>query len=753
MKNLYLAKSDIELKETIQKHTEKLLDELTRLKKIYPNIPNLKWELLSWACKYHDVGKVNTKFQNKLLTVMNKEEMLLEDVIPNIPEIPHGYLSCAFIPYDLLENKDDRKIIAQAVYYHHIRPDVQSDHLGETIKKDLTRYFEDFQQHFQYPLRKPKFDFNKYCSTDRRIRKAENKELALKFIMVKGLLNKIDHAASAGIPVEIKNSGLTKTMDDYFEKVLKSKPNELQNFMKNHQNENIIIIASTGIGKTEAALYWIGDYKGFFTLPLRVSINAIYDRVYHKIGFQDVALLHSDTEREYIKKDLFDNDYYEQTKQWSMPLTISTLDQILDFVFKQEGYEKKLATLAYSKIVIDEIQMYSAKMLACLLFALKEITDIGGKFTIMTATLAPFIIELLQKLQIGINKPSEPFLKTVNGEVMVRHRLKVKNEQLSVEEVLKNNIDKKILVIVNTVKKAQEVYQKLKESRDDVWLFHGNFIKNHRKEKENQILDMGDLTKDKKGIWVTTQIVEASLDLDFDVLYTELSDLNGLFQRMGRVYRNRVLNHERVNIYVYNGGEDYTSGISSDDRFSVIDKSIFQISKEALLNFNHPTIFSEKMKMELIEKVYTTENMKESVYYSDVVEFLDLLKGLREYTSLDGKITNLRDIFNKTIIPYSVYNDNKERIENLIDKYNWFLKNKNVEGARVNRAKIKDELLGYTIDIPKYHVDNAYRLNRHEKQLVLGDYLIIDIVDYDYDSEIGLRYTKEYKPFDEAQIL
>lgn len=753
MRNLYLAKSDLELKETIQKHTEKLLDELARLREIYPDIPNLKWNLLEWACKYHDVGKLNTKFQNKLLAVMNKEELLLEDIIPDTPEIPHGYLSCAFIPFEMLERRDDRKIVAQAVYYHHNRPDVKLEDLRDTINKDLIQYYQDFQQHFPHPISKPKFNFSKYCSTDKRIRKLANEELAFQYIMVKGLLNKIDHAASAEIPVEIKNSGLTKALDLYFENVLSNKQNELQVYMQNRQNENNIIIASTGIGKTEAALYWIGDNKGFFILPLRVSINSIYERIYNKIGFQDVALLHSDTESEYIKKDLFDIDYYEQTKQWSMPLTISTLDQILDFVFKQEGYEKKLATLAYSKLVIDEIQMYSAKMLACLLFALKEISNIGGKFTIMTATFAPFIMDLLKRFKIVVNKTNEPFLKKVNGEVVVRHRLMVINEQISINDIINNKIDKKILVIVNTVKKAQEIYEQLKKSRDDVKLFHGNFVKNDRKSKEDQILRMGRLTNTEKGIWVTTQVVEASLDLDFDVLYTELSDLNGLFQRMGRVYRNRLLNHERVNVFVYTGGEEYTSGISFDDRYSVIDKSIFEISKEALSKIDQPIVFTEKMKMDMIASFYTTEKLKESTYYNDVDEFLSLLENLQEYEELDEKIKNLRDIFNVTIIPSIVYKENRELIDSLVDEYKRTLKNKKNDRARVNRAKIKDELLGYTVDIPIFRVLNARNLNRFEQQLSLGDYTSISVVDYPYDCEIGLSYTKELKTFDEGQIL
>ena len=104
-KNLFLAKSNP--KETIMEHTDKLLDEFYLLKSIYPNLKNINWELLRIACIYHDVGKMNTKFQNKIISNINRQYeasnkleqiKLLEDKLMKVEEIPHGYLSNAFIP-------------------------------------------------------------------------------------------------------------------------------------------------------------------------------------------------------------------------------------------------------------------------------------------------------------------------------------------------------------------------------------------------------------------------------------------------------------------------------------------------------------------------------------------------------------------------------------------------------------------------------------------------------------------------------
>ncbi|RYL93714.1 CRISPR-associated helicase Cas3' [Sporolactobacillus sp. THM19-2] len=775
MKNRFLAKSKPE--QTIAEHTEDLLREYRKLKTIYPNIPNLDWKLLKMACFFHDFGKLNTKFQNKIMQAINTQCELLPDHLQSVQEIPHGYLSCAFIPLKELPDDDSRRILAQAVYYHHIRHKVEFTDLKKTIKEDLTQYYSDFAESLRklierdgfdsYTITPPKIFFWKFVK--KRLKMDNRPEATKRYIMVKGLLNKIDHAASASIEVEVPGSNLMAYLEDYYKRDLHSSRNQMQNYMMAHQNDNNVIIASTGIGKTEGALFWIGNSKGFFTLPLRVSINAIYKRIHHTsdqngkgIGYKAVGLLHSDTEVEYVKSDLYSKDYYEQTKQWSMPLTVCTLDQILDFVFKQEGYEQKLAILAYSKLVIDEIQMYSAKMLACLLIALKEVTRMGGRFMIMTATFAPFVEDFIKKLSIPFNKNAHPFLKQVNGKSVLRHRVQIMDDQVRAEDILKNKNDDKILVIVNTVNKAQSIYKALKNAgeearnRREVFLFHSRFTKADRSIKEDDILRMGRLDNESRCIWVTTQVVEASVDIDFDVLYTELSDLGGLFQRMGRVFRNRELTDSHINVIVYTGGKTAPSGISAGSH-SVIDKGIFDLSKQALQALStesNPVLFSEEKKMHLIAKVYTTERLRQTSYYSDLRNYLHLLKNIVEYDNgLDKNIQNLRDIFNQPVIPYQVFLREQEKINKLRYKYDETLNHKvseeELKKAKEQRILVRDKIRSFTIDIPKYRYLQAIHNNRHvnEEDVHLGDYLVFPVVDYPYTSEIGMEFNNELGKF------
>ena len=255
-------------------------------------------------------------------------------------------------------------------------------------------------------------------------------------IWIKGLLHRCDYSASAGLMVEYENNFLREKMKNYMNGWQK---NQLQLFCEKNEKQNIIVRAQTGMGKTEAGLLWMGNSKGFFVLPLKVAINAIYDRISNGILKKEkiqerVGLLHSDMISCYldradkVEEEITTKEYADRTKQLSMPITVATLDQLFDFVFKCGGYEMKLVTLAYSKIIIDEIQMYSPDLLAYLIYGISKIHEFGGKVAILTATLAPFIRDLLVgKAFLGDVAESEvPFVE----EGKARHNVKIYEEKI-----------------------------------------------------------------------------------------------------------------------------------------------------------------------------------------------------------------------------------------------------------------------------------------------------------------------------------
>ena len=745
-KNYYLAKSNPQ--ETIQQHTDKLLKNLDILKNLYPNL-FLNWDIsymLELACLYHDIGKINISFQKRVTG--GKEPQI----------VPHGLYSLCFLEADDLcdkiydkylelekdENTAEEQainfvtVVANAIAYHHER-DI-SNEVSEIIKNNLESLREQLKEFKYDKIKISKVeeiapDFFRIGTRLMPSKIKSQNEIFKKYILVKGLLNRIDYASSAGeeIQVERKNDFLLEKLENMLENWKRKKPhsnwNELQKYMIEKRDKNVIAIAQTGMGKTEAGLLWIGDTKGFFILPLKTAINSIYNRVTTEIvkeKIEDrVGLLHSETKDIYLK-DFSDNDlevYYESTKQLSLPLTICTLDQIFDFVYRYKGFEPKLATLSYSKIVLDEIQMYSPDLLAYIIKGLKYITELGGKFAILTATFPEIVKDLLisQGIEFEI---SENFTKP---DLNLRHNVKVIEKLIDTDFILSKFQKNKILVICNTVKEAQRIYTELKEKISDkklINLFHSKFIKRDRAIKESEILKLGNKNNKDFGIWIATQVVEASLDIDFDILITELSDLSGLFQRMGRCYRNRPLLDDETNCFVFTGDEK----IKNTGVGFVVDKDIYTKSKDLILEKIDGNLFEEE-KMKYVSELYTTENLKETKYYKKVLDTLEYLDLVSPYEKDKQEVKKeFRDITSYMIIPKNLYEENSEEINKNLE----ILKQENISKKEKLTSKMK--IRDLTLNIQGYELKTK---SINLESIKLGKYEEIYILDCDYSFETG----------------
>lgn len=707
--------------ESIKQHTKKLLDNMDIIKNEYGDkiIENKGldsdrfWSILRLACLYHDIGKVYTPFQNIILKKLN---------LPTIPtdfnysNIKHEQLSPAFIPIDKMDfNKSEKKILFQSIYYHHERNglEVSKELVDEIIKKDILPHLENIKVETGVDICELNSDYLKYVSSIKRI--TDESELYIEYCLVKGLLHRLDHASSANLKVENIDDENIKIMIEDFMKSKNFKINDLQNFASDNVQNNLLVIGSTGIGKTEAALLWSNNDKTFFTLPIRISINAIYDRI-RKIGYKNVGLLHS-TARDYLdENEEFENQFetYEQSKNLCLKITPCTIDQIFPFVFKYKGYEKIYATMAYSKIVIDEIQAYSPEIVAIILKGLHMINNIGGKFMIMTATLPRIYKDELKKM--GINFKYNQFLKNEK-----RHKIKIYDDEIinNCDEIIQKSLNSKVLIIVNTINKAIEVYKKIKNNGgENVNLLHSRFILQDRNLKENEIKEFSS-NKKNTGIWITTQIVEASLDIDFDYLYTEMSTLDSLFQRLGRCYRNRSYDKKEENVFVFTKN---VSGIKY-----VYDEDIFNISINLLKKYDGE-ILNEKDKVDLVDKLYSEETLYETNFYKNFKNGMRVLNNIVDYENSKTDAQKLlRNIENLEVIPKIIYDENLDLFRKYNEEKDW--NNKNILKAKINKI---------TTNISK---SQARRLNGYiTKNPYIENSFIIDLK---YDSEVGLVLEKD----------
>lgn len=715
----YMAKNNP--KKSLEEHTNDLLSSLEIMNDLGYIRDQEIYNLVKKACYYHDFGKVNDEFQKRVKSEkklkFNKEK-----------EVFHNILSLYFINSEDFEDKEDYYRICHAVLNHH------------NYCEDPILYIRENKQLIQSTLEK----FPTFKVKQSQLNKISRKKDDAKAILIKGYLHKCDYSASASYVVEYKNNFLKIAMNNLLSSWKKNnseaKWNKLQEFCLENQNNNIIAVAQTGMGKTEGGLLWFGNSKGYFVLPIRTAINAIYDRVRINILSNEniterVSILHSSA-LEYYNKNIDDQnldifEYNKRGKQLSMPLTISTMDQLFDFVLKYQGYELKLTTFSYSKIVIDEIQMYGPDLLAYLIYGIKTINKFGGKIAILTATLPPFIKDMLTEIPFKYGK----FTNDV-----IRHNIKVKNEFINSKDIInkykdnkKNKKGNKILVICNTIKKAQELYDEIylnldEGDRENLNILHSRFIKKDRSEKELKILACGQTyNKDKEidiqnSIWISTSIVEASLDIDFDNIFTELQELNSLFQRLGRCNRKGVKKVEQPNSFIYTQIEGIKLG-----RIGFIDETLFNLSKKALENVSGK--ITEKKKIELIEEWLTTDNLKDSDYMREYREIFDFIENIPPYSIEKNKI-KLRNILSVDVIPLPVYEANKKVIEEANKK----LEENNLTSEE--RIRLTEIIKDYVVSIP------LYQKCEKDKEIKLNRYEFIPIVKCIYDKK-GITFSKK----------
>jgi len=706
--------------QTLKEHTDEVIKRLESFSTLnLIQFTDKEWILLKKACFIHDLGKANTRFQKKI-----RGSFVVD-------EFPHNYLSVAFIK----DSEEEKELLEKIVAFHHWR---EFQDLTEDIYNDLHSHIAklkiEFNEEFEIisfgKLKKKLQKLEKYYNRRKDIPPSILEEK--KFIIFLGLLNRFDHSASAGVDVEGNPTDKHSTTYNFL-KTITNTPWQLNTFRDYYSNCNGLVIASTGMGKTEFGLLWSGYAKTFYTLPMRTSTNAMYNRLSKLFGNDNVGLLHSDALTTLVLKDEDKTDdslyIYDLSKNLSQNIIVSTADQLFTATLKYFGFEKIYATLSYSKVIIDEIQSYSPKTLAVIIQGLKEIKEMGGKYLIMTATFPTLLNDYLDDFEFIERK-----IPRLN-----KHKLKIINSDILDEiNFLEKRREKhrKILVVCNTVKKAQEVYRRLKQPK---MLLHSRLTRFDRNKRESI------LNSNFEGILVATQVVEVSLDIDFDILLTELAPFDVLVQRMGRILRRYKTDGnflpDEANIYVYSNN---VSGRGNIYENYLVEKT-FDLLKDGEL--------SEKDKIQLCEDFYSKENLKGTSYLRDFENAINNIKNII-LTKKSQAQDIFRDIDSLNILPLSLLNEKipneqvltklgitgeeitLEQFLNKIDESFW----KN----RYKRILVYEIIKDFFVPVPIYFLKdkNFFPLSTYidSKSRFLKGVIVVDIT---YDKETGIMQEEQ----------
>lgn len=382
----------------------------------------------------------------------------------------------------------------------------------------------------------------------------------LSMVLVRGWLMASDHAVSAGIK------------DFRTDIPLPSFPSlrSFQERLANHLG-HALLEAPTGSGKTLAALLWAlrnrqSGERIFYLLPYQASIEAMADVLEGIFGHENVAVLHARA------LDYAFREHFEELGEYTVaesrarsereldrlahkPIKVATPFQLLKWFFGIPRWEIGVSEMVGGLFIFDEIHAYDAHVIALIVTMVQVLRHLGGRFLFMSATFPPFLKHTLQRalgepLRTLTIEPEDDWSRAcLYG---VRHRLCLHDttlEGLLPEIIQAIHNGQRVLVVANWVTQAQELYRVLREHCPGVYLLHGRFARRDRVRKEKDVLHSLKKRDGRVCALVATQVVEVSLDVSFDTIFTEVAPVDDMLQRFGRV--NRYGEHpEGVDVHV-----------------------------------------------------------------------------------------------------------------------------------------------------------------------------------------------------------
>lgn len=366
----------------------------------------------------------------------------------------------------------------------------------------------------------------------------------------RGLLMGADHFASAVIDDTEKflSRAFKKPNLSFFNRTHELYPLSKKEVVSD--KKHTIVVACTGAGKTD---FLFKRTKGriFYTLPFQASINAMYKRVANDLTITnpdlDIRVLHASSS--VVKRKGVEEETVLQSL-FGSSIKILTPHQLASIAFGLKGYEALILDLKGCDIILDEIHTYTGVSQSIVLKLVEILKSINCRIHIGTTTMPSALYQKIVAL-LG-NDVLE--VKLANEEMNmfdrhIVHKLNVFDEALPViEEAIQNK--EKVLVVCNRVANAQTIYQILKESYPevDLLLLHSRFRRGDRNTKEKELIGIDEQgkptgkfnTSDRACIVISTQIVEVSLDISFDIMVTECAPIDALVQRFGRINRKRT---------------------------------------------------------------------------------------------------------------------------------------------------------------------------------------------------------------------
>lgn len=526
----------------------------------------------------------------------------------------------------------------------------------------------------------------------------------------------------------------------------------------------------TGAGKTLASLRFALQHaiehkkkKIFYIAPYNSIVEQNADSIRSAMKITDKLLEHHcnivlDTEEERTK-------HMRLTEDWSAPVIVTTAVQFLNTLFTAKTSNvRRMQSLADSVIIIDEAQAIPIKTIELFNMAINFLTSFMNSTVVLCTATQPLLDQIDKN---ALLPPTEMVLQEENRAECLRRTeiidatnlipggMNIEQAALFIKEkALKH---KKVLFITNTKSCAKKIYNELKDLLDEnVSIKHlsTSMCPQHRRNTLNQIKK--GLQEDIIQICISTQLIEAGVDISFPCVIRSLAGLDNLIQSAGRCNRNQEL--ERGYVYLVKMAAD-AENLShleeiraSQDAFNlVLDK--FRESPEEFDGM----LDSPKAVELYFKRYYYDDKQRLKMSYPATIEgvrinLVDLLSSNLAFTTASAQSRQkLKQAFKTAgeefeaieeqgditvIVPYEPY---KQEIYSLIKKLN------DIHLDIKEKKSLIRKLQPYTVSISK----------RTRERIGSGIYGVIEnqlllLEEWFYSEEIGV--TEEAEPMETLML-
>ena len=359
----------------------------------------------------------------------------------------------------------------------------------------------------------------------------------------RGLLMGADHFASAYMDdTKAKGSTLFQVPDltfyDQRAQSAKAFLYPLTGVRTDEPAPHTLVTAPTGAGKTD---FLMRRCRGrvFYTLPFQASINAMYRRITKALPDADVRRLHAASRLE------LEDEAEEDVELQHHPgagVKVMTPHQLAAIVFGTPKHEATALDLAGNDVILDEIHTYDALARAMVVQIVRTLDRLGCRVHIGTATIPTALADTLVAVLGGKEQVYQVRFDDATLASFNRHEVHKLPDEAAARRVIEEALaaDQHVLFISNQVNRAQDRFRWITKTFGDAvpaLLIHSRFKRGERKTLEEQVETFQQLAG--PCIVCSTQVIEVSLDISFDVMVTDAAPLDSLIQRFGRINRIR----------------------------------------------------------------------------------------------------------------------------------------------------------------------------------------------------------------------